>query len=117
MVGQGSPEASRPPRARSISIHQVLRTWWVFYLVFALWGTCAPRAWAADASMPCIAWGGGGERQWKGTVRLSDGTLTEPQALGVEADEPGSIWEADGQLFVHERSPRLQRRRRAGHRD
>ena len=107
MVGQGSPEASRPPRASPINIHYLLRTWWVLYSVIVLWGACASSALAADASMRLrIAWGGGAERQWKGTVRASDGTLTEPQALGVEADEPGSIWEADGQIFVRERSPR-----------
>jgi hypothetical protein len=79
----------------------------VLYSVIVLWGACASSALAADASMRLrIAWGGGAERQWKGTVRASDGTLTEPQALGVEADEPGSIWEADGQIFVRERSPR-----------
>jgi len=39
-----------------------------------------------------IAWGGGAERIWRGSVRLSEGQFSELQALGIEANEPGSIW-------------------------
>lgn len=39
-----------------------------------------------------IAWGGGSERTWQGTIALSDGSLAEPRPLGIEADEPGSMW-------------------------
>ena len=59
-----------------------------------------------------IAWGGGAERLWRGTISLSEGSLSEPQPLGVEADEPGSMW-LDGNprsdhvtLVVQQRSPR-----------
>ncbi|MCE5268484.1 MAG: hypothetical protein LLG00_11425 [Planctomycetaceae bacterium] len=57
-----------------------------------------------------IAWGGGAARLWTGTIAVSDGAISEPQPLGVEADEPGSMWiQSDphgGKLIVRQRSPR-----------
>ena len=59
-----------------------------------------------------IAWGGGSERQWQATITTSDGRLADFQPLGIEADEPGSMWlegEANHgakKLCVHQRSPR-----------
>lgn len=53
-----------------------------------------------------LAWGGGPSRQWAGAVRLSQGELAEPRLLGVEADEPGSMWLEDGVLVIRQRSPR-----------
>ena len=34
-----------------------------------------------------IAWGGGAERTWQGRIALSEGSLSEPSPLGLEADE------------------------------
>ena len=53
-----------------------------------------------------IAWGGGAERRWQGAVALSEGTLAEPRLLGIEADEPGSMWLEAGRLVIRQRSPR-----------
>ena len=53
-----------------------------------------------------IAWGGGAERIWQGKISLSEGRLDQPRPLGVEADEPGSMWIQDGVLVFHQRSPR-----------
>jgi hypothetical protein len=53
-----------------------------------------------------IAWGGGAERLWEGTIALSQGTLSEPCPLGIEADEPGSMWLEDGRLAIRQRSSR-----------
>ncbi len=59
-----------------------------------------------------IAWGGGAERTWQGTISVSDGSISEPQPLGAEADEPGSMWldaNPPGEhatLVVRQRSPR-----------
>lgn len=110
MVGQGRPQTSQPPRASPCTSRQTFSTWWVLYwaLIAALASSAlAASARAAESTMRLrIAWGGGAERQWKGTVSVSEGELAEAQALGVEADEPGSIWLADGQLHVRERSPR-----------
>ena len=53
-----------------------------------------------------IAWGGGAERLWEGTIAVSRGALAHPRLLGIEADEPGSMWVEDGRLVVRQRSPR-----------
>lgn len=50
-----------------------------------------------------LEWGGAISRRWQGMIQVSSGTLENPQALGVDADEPGSIWADSGQVFV--RSP------------
>jgi hypothetical protein len=65
----------------------------------------------ADEFRVRIAWGGGPEHTWRGTIAVSNGTLAEPRSLGVEADEPGSMW-LDGEpgasrsLVIQQRSPR-----------
>jgi hypothetical protein len=62
---------------------------------------------AAEATLRLrIAWGGGNERQWHGSVELSDGTLTELMPLGIEADEPGSIWLDGAKVLIRQRSGR-----------
>ncbi|MDP1340591.1 hypothetical protein, partial [Klebsiella variicola] len=39
-----------------------------------------------------IAWGGGAEAQWQGFLAVTEGALSDPRPLGIEADEPGSMW-------------------------
>ena len=51
---------------------------------------------AADNVRLRIAWGGGPERRWQGQIALTEGTLSEPRALGIEADEVGSMWLTGG---------------------
>ena len=121
MTGQGSPSTS-------LTVHRptgsTLLSCWA--LVVALVGlanmTTTARVSAADrpaadapvADTPAtaatmrvrIAWGGGAERLWHGTIAVSKGTLGEPRPLGIEADEPGSIWLEDGHLVVRQRSSR-----------
>ncbi|MGA2068516.1 MAG: family 10 glycosylhydrolase [Thermoguttaceae bacterium] len=53
-----------------------------------------------------VAWGGGAERLWDGSISLSQGALSEPQLLGIEADEPGSMWLEDGRLIIRQRAVR-----------
>ena len=48
-------------------------------------------AWAEELRLR-IAWGGGQERQWQGIVTLSEGRLADPKPLGIEADEPASMF-------------------------
>ncbi len=52
-----------------------------------------------------VAWGGGEEQIWRGTIRVEPGEITEHQALGIEPDEPGSMWIDNGQLEILQRSP------------
>jgi hypothetical protein len=53
-----------------------------------------------------IAWGGGEPRSWRGTISVVPGELSRLQPLGIEADEPGSMWIAGNNLHVQQRSPR-----------
>lgn len=55
-----------------------------------------------------IAWGGGAARLWTGSLTVDQGVLRDPQLLGIEADEPGSMWLSDDgtRLEIRQRSPR-----------
>src|SRR6185436_11699750 len=103
MIGQGSPSALRWRFALLSGL--VFR---MGQLALAAHLVCTATALvAAEPTMRIrIAWGGGTERTWQGTVRLSAGTLSDPSALGVEADEPGSMWLTDGSLEIRSRSTR-----------
>ena len=67
MVGQGSPRTSRGQRAPTASA-TVARCGWRFALLlcFAL----APRGLPAAEMQVRLAWGGGEERLWSGTISL-----------------------------------------------
>jgi len=47
-----------------------------------------------------IAWGGGAEAQWQGFLAVTEGALSDPRPLGIEADEPGSMWLERGPLPI-----------------
>lgn len=111
MAGHGSPPTSRGLRCRSGRIAAALGAWRI--ALCALVALAATSLRAADESMRIrIAWGGGSERVWQGSVALSEGTLSDPQALGIEADEPGSMHiDGDAQrggqrLLIRQRSSR-----------
>src|SRR5439155_19613546 len=54
-----------------------------------------------------IAWGGGEARTWQGSIRLSEGTLSDVMPLGLEADAPGSmLLEDTGSMRLYPRTPR-----------
>jgi hypothetical protein len=53
-----------------------------------------------------IAWGGGAPQQWFGTVALTEGRIFLHRPLGIEADEPGSIWVDENRLEIRQKSPR-----------
>ncbi|MEX2121933.1 MAG: family 10 glycosylhydrolase [Pirellulales bacterium] len=64
---------------------------------------------SADGVRLRIEWGGGLERQWRGSISISHGSLADPRLLGVEADEPGSMWLEEGgrRLQINQRSRRV----------
>ena len=109
MIGQGRPKASqgrRLPAARVAAAGRVCRC----VLAVTLLALLSHASWADDMRVR-IAWGGGPERVWRGTIAVSEGLLSEPRSLGIEADEPGSMW-LDGdagesrKLVIQQRSPR-----------
>ena len=68
-------------------------------------GTAA-GATAGESMRVRVAWGGGTERIWQGEISLSEGNLSQPQPLGIEADESGSMWIAQKRLIIQQRSAR-----------
>src|SRR5947207_15414437 len=101
MVGHGSPSSAggiAPPKKRvSTQVGRcALRGCWRLILIFLATVLVGPAAVVAvDPTMHLrVAWGGGDKltRQWQGGIRISSGTLAIDRPLGVEADEPGSMW-------------------------
>ena len=79
-------------------------------LALSLFLACLAHSGSACAETMRIrlAWGGGAARLWTGALTVDQGTLREPELLGIEADEPGSMWLADhgSRLEIRQRSPR-----------
>jgi len=112
MTGHGGPRTSLfgcvlSSLCRACAWHRAGPLTALAFLTAQLWSS----VWAEDLRLR-VLWGGGVSRRWHATVSLSRGTLSELTLLGLEADEPGSIWvEGDGQeagqkIFVRPRLPR-----------
>ena len=54
-----------------------------------------------------LEWGSLRPEQWTGLLELSDGTLTNARSLGIDADEPGTLWIDRGSLWIQRKSARL----------
>ncbi len=113
MAGQGRPRASQkhyqvtePSRAAQqlgcANAGFRLLVAAVFFLLLLM----SSFSHADDAMMVRIAWGGGSEKLWEGSITVSQGIISQPRPLGIEADEPGSMWLEDGRLLIRQRSPR-----------
>ncbi len=101
MLGQGGPNRSRAIRPAHSSTAVRL----VCLLTVGL-GLGAVEKTAGETLRLRIAWGGGTEQIWRGAIALSEGSLFEPELLGIEADESGSIWLEDNRVVIAQRSPR-----------
>ncbi len=99
MIGQGSPHASRARIA-----HRARQMLWAILAALMVFSSLGLQsAAAAETTMRLrIAWGGGTERTWHGSIRLSAGSFSELRALGIEANEPGSIWLAADGIRIRE---------------
>ena len=122
MIGQGRPKnasaasagKSSPPDRFALGGHTdpssswTVRTRQICGAIVTLWAfLLAAPAVAQQPSMRLrLEWGGGREQQWRGTVVLDEGTLAAPMPLGIEADEPASIWVDSGKLRIQPRSAR-----------
>jgi hypothetical protein len=113
LVGQGSPILSPTQVPRGLCARRVARggarpmplCWAVFWLALLTLGGVSGAAEPASVRIR-VEWGGGTERRWEGSIGVSRGELAEPCSLGVEADEPGSMWLDGGALAVRQRSAR-----------
>lgn len=54
-----------------------------------------------------IEWGGGAPQTYRGILHADGGKVSEPVPLGLEPDEPGSMYLEDGHLVVAARGPRV----------
>lgn len=108
MFGQGCPPCRRRPHGRSRStIWSVGARAPLALLLCAI--ALLARTSAADPLdvRVRIAWGGGEARSWQGTIRVSEGTLSDVTPLGLEPDAPGSMLLADATTIrVFGRTPR-----------
>ncbi len=101
MFGHGSPIVVRQ---LFLALLALLARAWIVCAAAAALGVVPVRA---DTSLQLrIAWGGGAKRLWTGTISLTEGHLSLHRPLGIEADEPGSIWAEQNRLEIRQRSPR-----------
>ncbi|HVW01142.1 MAG TPA: family 10 glycosylhydrolase, partial [Planctomycetaceae bacterium] len=96
-----------PVNSRSLDI---LR-WPLWAAVFA--AVCAAHA-AGAQDQPArigplrlrIEWSAAVSRTWNGVLEISDGRFESPISLGVEADEPGTLWIENDAVWIRRRSAR-----------
>ena len=104
MIGQGRPKASR---ARIAPI-----AWAAPWLCRAALACLScflflAQVHAEETSLQLrIAWGGGSERIWEGSIRVPGGRFSDLQTLGIESDEPGSIWLDNDRIEIRQRTLR-----------
>jgi len=102
MIGQGRPNRLL---AGGRCAKGWARTWLLAIALIAVPGYArsAPPE-MTKAAVPTlrirVAWGGGPPRRWSGHVAVTGGRVEKVRLLGIEADEPGSIWMEDGRVVV-----------------
>lgn len=104
MTGHGRPSPSHAGRLS----HLRERTGWAGITIAIVCILLAPAADGAEQRTLRIraAWGGGEARRWTGSVEVTQGSLSGLSPLGVEADEPGSMWIDRGRILLRGPSPR-----------
>jgi len=90
MIGQGGPNTSRGYHASGAPEAARRGCWLTLTIALAF---CLRGATAAEETLRVrLDWGGRAGTLWQGVITVSEGTLSEPCPLGIEADEPGSMW-------------------------
>jgi hypothetical protein len=115
MVGQGSPAnaSAHAPRFRRIfgPLRSLRRTLALCVSLLITFASGSPQVFAADPDPLVhvrIAWGTPPlerPRRWVGSVSLTRGTMSVDHPLGTDADDPGSMWVADGAVQIRQRTP------------
>ena len=102
MIGQGRPLDWLVSRSSWVK----LTACFLLCCALAAFGNTALADSANQAVRIRAAWGGNIPQEWRTTISSDRGSVEEPRPLGIEADEPGSMWADDGRVFVRQRSPR-----------
>lgn len=106
MIGHGGPRPSKLP----LACWMQAAACWVVSL--ALWpaAECCAQIDAENSEPPAlrlrIEWGGAASRAWQGAISVSQGRISSPQLLGIDADEAASMWLENGRLLIAGRGPR-----------
>jgi hypothetical protein len=80
---------------------------WLTLLALIAAATAAePAAPVTRSTRLRIAWGGGPAQQWSGRFSVDNGNLSDLRPLGIEPDEPGSMWLDDGKVRIEQKSGR-----------
>ncbi len=80
---------------------------WISPLVLIALGFCLTSGAAADTVRLRLVWGGGPSRLWQARIEVQGSTVQEFVPLGVQADEPGSLWRQGNVIHLRSRSPRV----------
>lgn len=107
MFGQGSPHLNNVFTLSWVSHRMCNFTqpcWWLM-VVCAMSVASPARAQTTDLQLR-IAWGGGKARMWHGALKVQDGSLTDLQYLGLDADESATIYLERDELLVRQLTER-----------
>lgn len=81
---------------------------WFALVLLPLLADSAPRATIAAEPVRAVRvrfeWGGGSSRVWSGLIEGGTARLERPVSLGVEADEPGTLWIEGKNLWLRRRT-------------
>lgn len=89
MIGQGRPQRS----SRAALVRRRRAGFWLAAFVLALAALTTANGMAAEVALKLrISWGGGTERVWRGSIRATQGSLSELTLLGIEADAARAVW-------------------------
>ena len=96
MIGQGGPRAS-------VGRLRILQAAFLVGLAVMTWTSTA----VAETLTLRIDWGGNRPIRYRGNISLSEGRIDHIHPLGVEADEPGSIWVDQNRVWIAPIGPRV----------
>ena len=107
MLGHGSPHTysvhiSRWTWHRKCHRERLL-PWYVLVCALCMCGTAVAET--SDLHLR-VAWGGGTARQWIGTLAIDNGTLSDLEYLGLDADESATIYVERNVVQIRQRAGR-----------
>ncbi|MCE9605121.1 MAG: family 10 glycosylhydrolase [Planctomycetia bacterium] len=90
----GAPPPAEPPAPSASTTNAVA-------------APAAPKAASVVSLNLRFEWGGGTAQPYAGTIEMVDGKVSHPHVLGLEVDEPGSMYIEDERLKIEPRADRV----------